>query len=191
MPDADGRIDAVALELDADVSRQILARAAAGDADAFAAIYHHHSGMVYGICARFAGGDPARAGEMTQDVFVHLWHKLHQYTGDGPFAAWVRRLAINQALNALRTEQRRSNHETSYAELPEPDIVSTRSNGEDRMDIESAVSALPGGARTVFLLHDVHGYSDQEIASMTDTTRGTVRSQLHRARKLLRKALAL
>lgn len=191
MYDADSRANLVAPQLDAADLRLVLTRASAGDAAAFAVIYQNHCALVYGVCVRFTGGDAAWASELTQDVFVHLWEKLHQFKGDGPFAAWVRRLATNQAINALRAQHRRSEHETAYAEQPDLDVATVSLPGDDKIDIESAVSALPKGARTVFLLHDVHGYSDGEIATMTDTARSTVRSQLHRARKLLREALTL
>jgi RNA polymerase sigma-70 factor (ECF subfamily) len=189
MHDADSRPNLVAPQLDAADLQLVLTRASAGDAAAFAVIYQNHCALVYGVCVRFTGGDAAWAGELTQDVFVHMWEKLDQFKGDGPFAAWVRRLATNQAINALRAQRRRSEHETVYADLPDPVVATIPFTVDDKMDIESAVSALPQGARTVFLLHDAYGYTDGEIATMTDTARSTVRSQLHRARKLLREAL--
>lgn len=191
MDDADSRANLVARQLDPADLRLVLTRASDGDAAAFAVIYQNYCSLVYGVCVRFTGGDAAWAGELTQDVFVHMWHKLDQFKGDGPFAAWVRRLATNQALNALRAERRRSEHEAPHADEPDLEVAAVRSTQDDKIDIESAVAALPKGARTVFLLHDVQGYSDFEIATMTDTARSTVRSQLHRARKLLREALAL
>jgi len=191
MEDADTRAGLVAQRLDAADLPVVLARAAGGDAAAFAVIYQNYGGLVYGVCVRFTGGDAAWASELTQDVFVHMWEKLDQFNGDGPFAAWVRRLATNQAINALRAHNRRSEHETAYADLSDLDVAAVPLPGHDALDIESAVAALPNGARTVFLLHDVQGYTDSEIATMTQTARGTVRSQLHRARKLLREALTV
>jgi len=191
MDDAGSRANLVAAQLDPADLRLVLTRASDGDAAAFGVIYQTYCALVYGVCVRFTGGDAAWAGELTQDVFVHMWQKLDQFKGEGPFAAWVRRLATNQAINALRAQRRRSEHETPHAHEPDTDVATAPSTHDDKMDIESAVAALPKGARTVFLLHDVHGYSDFEIATMTDTARSTVRSQLHRARKLLREALAL
>ena len=191
MHDVDSRANPVAPQLDAGDLRLVLTRASEGDAAAFEAIYRSQCALVYGVCLRFTGGDAEWAGELTQDVFVHMWQKLDQFKGDGPFGAWVRRLATNQAINALRAQRRRSAHEAAYMEIPDFVPAPAVLTGGDRIDIESAVAALPDGARTVFLLHDVHGYTDVEIATMTNTARSTVRSQLHRARKLLREALTL
>jgi RNA polymerase sigma-70 factor (ECF subfamily) len=191
MHDVDSRVNPVAHQLDAGDLRLVLARASKGDAAAFEVIYRSYCALVYGVCLRFTGGDAEWAGELTQDVFVHMWQKLDQFKSDGPFGAWARRLATNQAINALRAQRRRSEHEAAYMELPDLVAAPRVLSGSDRIDLESAVAALPEGARTVFLLHDVHGYTDFEIATMTDTARSTVRSQLHRARKLLREALSL
>lgn len=169
--------------------RGVIERAQHGDAAAFAQLYAAHRAFVYGICRRFAGDDAEMAQQMAQDVFVRLWETLGQYSARGPFAAWVRRVATNHAINALRTRQRRLRREL-LSDGDEESWPAPSHSIETRLDLERAVASLPAGARSVFLLHDVHGYSDEEIANMMEVARGTVRSQLHRARRLLREALA-
>lgn len=169
--------------LDSDV-----ALAAGGDRDAFERLYRANSGRIFALCIRMAG-DRSAAEELTQDVFVRAWSKLSQFRGDSSFSTWLHRLAVNVVLNA-RKQQGRSNarHEEiddgseslSQPGLPVPGM---------RLDLEAAIAMLPAGARRVFVLHDVEGYTHEEIAEQTGVTTGATKSQLHRARMLLREAL--
>ncbi|HEX2091194.1 MAG TPA: RNA polymerase sigma factor [Longimicrobiaceae bacterium] len=158
------------------------------DPQAFERIYRDNSGRVYALCLRMTG-DSARAGELTQDVFVRAWRKLGSFRGEGEIAGWLRRIAVNLVLNTLRSDRRRhARVETTHA----PEMFDRgRSGGspEAWIELERAIAALPPGARTVFLLHDVEGYTHEEIARMTGITAGTAKAQLHRARKLLRNAI--
>ena len=164
-----------------------VALAAAGDRRAFERLYRQHVDRVYSLCARMAG-DRARGEELTQDVFVRAWEKLHLFRGDSSFSTWLHRLAVNVVLNARKTDGRRDSRleddgdaVSGLAALPHPP--------GDRMDLEAAVATLPPGARRVFLLHDVEGFTHEEIAASTGVTTGATKAQLHRARMLLRQAL--
>jgi len=143
-------------------------------------------------------GTRHRAGELTQDVFVHVWEKLPSWRGESALSSWIHRLTVNFVLSALRTEKRRLTYEEAESgqRITDNDGVTGRPEPsvrprsvEDAIDIENAIAALPPGARTVFVLHDVEGYQHAEIARMTGTAEGTCRAQLHRARKLLMEAL--
>src|ERR1051325_3504222 len=85
-----------------------VARAAAGDRVAFERLYRLHVTRVFSLCARMVG-DRTRAEELTQDVFVRAWEKLHLFRGDSSFATWLHRLAVNVVLNDRKTERRRKN----------------------------------------------------------------------------------
>ena len=173
-------------------------RAVAGDERAFESIYRANAGRVFGVCLRM-GGTRERAAELTQDVFVHVWQRLGSWRGDAALSSWIYRVAVNLVLSNVRGERRRLTHE-----MPEDDLLPggsrdrpegqqreprAESHDGDRMDLERAIAALPPGARTVFVLHDVEGYQHSEIAQMTGTAEGTCRAQLHRARRLLMEAL--
>ena len=170
--------------LDSDV-----ALAARGDRDAFERLYRANSGRVFALCIRMVGDRPA-AEELTQDVFVRAWGKLDQFRGDASFSTWLHRLAVNVVLNARKQQGRhRARHEEmdgeneslSQSGLPVPGM---------RLDLEAAIAMLPAGARRVFVLHDVEGYTHEEIAETLGVQPGTSKAQLFRARAKLRVALA-
>ena len=170
-------------------SREPIARAQAGDEQAFAAIYAAHSGRVYALALRLTS-DPAAAGELLQDVFVRAWERLETFRGDSALGSWLHRLTVNLALTGRRTEVRRLQRVGDASELPPDGGVAPRAGqpGED-LDLERAIAALPAGARTVFVLHDVEGYTHEEIARSAGIAIGTSKAQLFRARRLLREAL--
>jgi RNA polymerase sigma-70 factor (ECF subfamily) len=174
---------------DARIGLDSVGRAQAGDVDAFEAIYREHSGRMYALCLRLVGGDANDATELLQDVFVRAWRKLDTFRGECAFSSWLHRLAVNTMLENARSEGRRT-----ARVLPMDDTSrlagAARSSGvELRLDMEKAIASLPKGARLAFVLHDVEGYQHQEIATQLSVTVGTVKAQLHRARRLLRERL--
>lgn len=169
-------------EIDAEDARA----AAAGDAEAFERLYRAHVSHVYGLTCRLAGSD--QADELTQDVFVRAWQKLHTFRGDAAFGSWLYRLAVNLTygrLRAIGTEKKR----LVESEIPLSRAQSRRDGTEIRLDFDVAITRLPTGARQVFVLHDVEGYKHREIAEIVGITAGTSKSQLHRARMILREHL--
>lgn len=169
------------------------ARAAAGDRVAFERLYRQHVNKVYSLCARMVA-DRARAEELTQDVFVRAWEKLHLFRGESSFGTWLHRLTVNVVLNARKTDGRqRSRFEENDDEAGGIDahagVVGMPLAPGDLLDLEEAIEKLPPGARRVFVLHDVEGYKHEEIAEMLGVTSGATKAQLHRARLLLREAL--
>jgi RNA polymerase sigma-70 factor (ECF subfamily) len=163
-----------------------LARAAAGDARAFEAIYRTHLPRIPSLVRRMTAGRDA--DEVTQDVFVRLWQKLGTFRGDSSFSTWLHRLAVNVVIERFRTEQVRRGRmidgEDIFELLPGP--AQTRDLG---MDFEAALEKLPDGAREIFVLHDIEGYKHHEIATLLEISAGTSKAQLHRARMMLRKHL--
>lgn len=154
----------------------------------FERIYQENSGRVYAICMRMTG-DPARAGELTQDVFVRAWKKLDSFHGRGEIGGWLRRITVNLVLNAIRSDRRRTLR-VEPTDAPEKlEKGGREETPELRVALERAIAMLPDGARTVFVLHDVEGYKHEEISGMTGLAVGTSKAQLHRARKLLREAI--
>ena len=163
-----------------------VARAAAGDARAFEAVYRTHLSRVHSLVRRMTAGRDA--DELTQDVFVRLWQKLGTFRGDSSFTTWLHRLAVNVVIERFRTDQVRRGRmidgEDIFEVLPGP--AQTRDLG---MDFEAALEKLPDGAREIFVLHDVEGYKHHEIATLLEISAGTSKAQLHRARMMLRKHL--
>lgn len=164
-------------------------RAQAGDVDAFELLYREHSGRIYALCLRLKAGDSSDATELMQDVFVRAWRRLSTFRGDCALSSWLHRLAVNTMLENARSDSRRI-----ARVLPMDDTSrlagAARSSGvELKMDMENAIASLPRGARLAFVLHDVEGYQHQEIAEQLSVSVGTVKAQLHRARRLLRERL--
>ena len=172
-------------------SNDDVARAAGGDRQAFERLYRLHVNRIFSLCTRMVG-DRTRAEELTQDAFVRAWEKLDQFRGDSAFGTWLHRLAVNVVLNDRQTENRRRGRLDDSVE-----DVDTVAHGAVRVevppglsiDLERAIAGLPPGARRVFVLHDVEGYTHDEIGELLGVTAGGCKAQLHRARMLLREAL--
>jgi RNA polymerase sigma-70 factor (ECF subfamily) len=168
-----------------------VALAVQGDRRAFERIYRTYVDRVFSVCVRMVG-DRGRAEELTQDVFVRCWEKLGTFRGDSAFSTWLHRLAVNLVLNDQEAEARRRNRHDDGIE--DVDVIAT---SDERslpipglsLDLEAAIAALPNGARKVFVLHDVEGYTHEEIGTMLGVTAGGCKAQLHRARMLLRRML--
>ncbi len=167
-----------------------VALAASGDRRAFERLYRLHVNRVFTLCARMVS-DRTRAEELTQDVFVRAWEKLHLFRGESAFGTWLHRLTVNVVLNDRKTEGRqRSRFEDDEDGDGVDGLAARPTTPGDRMDLEMAIAKLPKGARRVFTLHDVQGYKHEEIAEMLGVTTGATKAQLHRARMLLREALS-
>jgi RNA polymerase sigma-70 factor (ECF subfamily) len=173
----------------------LVSRAQHGDVDAFGELYRKHAGRVFALCVRMSG-DRMQAKELMQDVFVRAWEHLGSFRGDASFGSWLHRLTVNVVLTEARTDRRREARVAPAEDLEAAEARGGRLRsgvGVDpgtAIDIERAIAALPHGARTAFVLHDVEGFSHAEIAELTGLAEGTIRAQLHRARKLLMEALA-
>ena len=161
--------------------------AAAGDRRAFERLYRQHMERVFSLCARMLG-DRVLAEEVTQDVFVRVWEKLPQFRAESAFGTWLHRVAVNVVLSYRKSagidQSRMSNDDGSLDAAPSRPVAV----GE-RLDLEAAISGLPNGARKVFVLHDVEGFTHEEIGVQLGITPGGSKAQLHRARMLLRTAL--
>ena len=167
----------------------LVRRAQNDDHAAFDVLYGQHVGRVFAVCLRMSASRP-EAERLTQDVFVRAWQRLKTFRGDSAFGSWLYRLAVNVVLEDGRSTRRRDAH---LAVVPEPEVLEGQHGAsphdDDRMDLERAIASLPPGARQVLVLHDIEGYKHEEIARMTGSAVGSVKAQLHRARRLLRERL--
>ena len=163
-----------------------VALAAAGDVSAFERVYHAHLPRVHSLVRRMSGGRDT--DELTQDIFVRVWQKLGSFRGDAAFSTWLHRLAVNVVIERFRSDASRRRRllegDDIFETLPAPPLSRDLS-----MDFETALAALPDGAREIFVLHDVEGYKHREIATLLEISAGTSKAQLHRARMMLRRQL--
>ena len=176
----------------------VLARAQAGDHQAFAQLYTLHKRRIYSLCLRMVG-NVAEAEDLTQEAFLQLHRKIATFRGDSAFSTWLHRLAINVVLMQLR-KKGLSLISLDEAMEPNPEEGPSRSFGApdlaltgaiDRLVLERAIGDLPAGYRLIFILHDVEGFEHNEIASMLECSIGNSKSQLHKARLKLREALRM
>lgn len=168
-----------------DSDRTDVALAADGDTRAFERLYRRHAALVYSLARRMASEPEAE--ELTQDVFVRTWQKLHTFRGEAQFSSWLYRLAVNVIYARQRRKSvRRGRFAADEGALERAAAGKRPRSLEIRMDFESAIQHLPDGAKEVFVLHDVEGYKHREIADMLEISEGTSKSQLHRARMILR-----
>ncbi|WP_405235129.1 RNA polymerase sigma factor [Lentisalinibacter orientalis] len=166
-----------------DVADLAVRRARKGDRRAFEQLYRAHVGQVYGLCLRMTGR-PAEAEDCAQDAFIQAWRKLGQFRGDAAFGTWLHRITVNAVL-ARRRRMRPEDPLDDGAELG-----AAAESPADQRDLEAAVATLPEGARHVFVLLAVYGYTHEEAGEMLGIASGTCKAQLHRARRLLAERLS-
>lgn len=169
---------------------ELLARLRAGDPAAERQFYDANVDRVYRLILRMSGR-PELAQEWTQDTFLRAFDRLAQFRGDSALSSWLHAIAVSITLNGLRTHKRR---EAFAAPLEEATTVVSRSTEHGDPDLKSrltaAIAALPDGTRRVFVMHDVEGFTHEEISEALGCAIGTSKSQLSRAREKLRTALA-
>lgn len=167
---------------------EILAGCRQGRPAAQRALYQQLAYPLMGVCLRYCPSR-AEAEDALQNAFIKIFQNLHQYTGQGPFEAWARRITVNTAINAYHQRQQRGPH-VEYDDAPEmahPDGTPLEQLSAD--DLLQLLQTLPLGYRTVLNLYAVEGYSHAEIAEMLGISEGTSKSQLARARRLLESKL--
>ena len=155
-----------------------------GDEMAFRALYRRHSPALYPFVLRVMGGSESDAEDVVQDTWLRAVRGLPAFRWQSKFRTWLLGIGLNRARELLRQRARRG-------ELldPEPPPRLQPPADGDRIDLDRAISRLPDGYRMVLVLHDVEGFTHQEISRRLDIAAGTSRSQLHHARRTLRRYL--
>lgn len=164
----------------------LVARAQRGDSAAFEALYRAHVDKVYGLCLRMTG-NVAEAEDCSQDAFIQAWSKLDKFRGESAFGTWMHRVAVNTVLGRMRKSKREHDRIQAVSDMTSaPESIGDSSSIQE---LEEAMNNLPKGARHVFVLHAVYGYSHDETGSMLGIAAGTSKAQLHRAKRLLAQQL--
>jgi RNA polymerase sigma factor (sigma-70 family) len=168
----------------------IVRRAARGDVRAHEIIYRSFSAPVYSLCLRFTRV-PAHAEDLLQETFMEVIRSIRQFRGEAPLGSWVRRIAVTKALMFLRSAwvSRGQSLDEEYH-----DVTPARADGagdrqDHAIDLDSALGRLPAVSRAVVWLHDVEGFTHQEIAALMGKTESFSKSQLSRAYQRLRPML--
>ena len=166
----------------------ILKRARDGDEEALRSLWSQHSPHIDAVVRRLCG-DAELAADIAQEVWIQIFRALPGYRGEAQFGTWAHRIAVNRTLNALRKVRRIEKWEVDI----DDDSAATEMDSDRGFlaeSIDEAMQQLSPGARTVFVLHDVEGYTHEEIAEHLGITSGGSKSQLFKARAKLRRLLA-
>ncbi len=163
-----------------------IAAAQRSDTQAFEALYRTHVDRVYGLCLRMTGS-VAEAEDCTQEAFIQAWNKLEKFRGDSAFSTWLHRIAVNAVLGRIRKSKRENDRIAAANAMSESPLAAVDTG--ELQDLSEAVDRLPEGARHVFVLYAVYGYSHDEAGKMLGIAPGTSKAQLHRARRLLSQQL--
>lgn len=169
--------------------RELVAGVMAGDEAAFRALYRRHTPRLWPLVLRMLGGRAARAEaeDAVQEAWIRAVEALDSFRWESAFSTWLAGIGLNCAREALRKRKRRN--ETSTDGMLELHDDGARPTPGRRLDLEEAIAALPDGYRTVLILHDLEGYTHPEISDRLGIAVGTSRSQLHHARRAVRRYL--
>jgi RNA polymerase sigma-70 factor (ECF subfamily) len=134
-------------------------------------------------------GNVGEAEDCTQEAFIQAWKKLGKFRGDSAFSTWMHRIAVNAVLGRIRKSKREQDRIRVVAEQAEASPVTVAADTGELRDLAEAIDRLPQGARHVFVLNAVYGYSHEEASNMLGIAVGTSKAQLHRARRMLAEQL--
>lgn len=150
------------------------------------ALYQQYNRLLYGLCLRYSdNADDAQ--DIMQDGFIRIFSKLNTFRGQGSFEGWMRRIMVHTAIEHYRRNSRFFMVDVEQAKGIELDANVLSNMG--REEIMNLVKQLPVGYRTVFNLYVIEGYTHQEIGLMLDISTGTSKSQLSRAKKILKEKI--
>jgi RNA polymerase sigma factor (sigma-70 family) len=157
------------------------------DERAFGALYDRHTGAMYGLALRLTGGDAAEAQSIVHDAWVRAAERLTTFEWRSELRSWLCGFVVRCTRELARDAGRHAG--PAIDDLPLGGADARLSGTLARVDLERAVAGLPAGYRVVFVLHDVEGYTHEEIAAHLGIVPGTSKSQLAHARAALRRAL--
>ncbi len=179
-----------------DDEEAVIALARGGDGPAFSRLMTHYQSACYGLAWRLLG-DAEQAADAVQDAMLHAYNAIGSHRG-GQFRSWLLRITANASYDILRRAQRRPSvslpdPEEGEAELPDAagiDPVAEAGRSAMYAALDRALQLLPEDQRTAVVLCDVYGMDYNEVAAMTKSALGTVKSRIHRGRLRLRQLMA-
>ena len=169
--------------------RDLVSRCLAGDAQAERALYDAHVDRIYRLVFRMAG-DGDLAEDFTQETFIRAFERLEQYRGEASLATWLHSIAVSVTLNGMRKVQRIRLRTTDLSETPLLASEARDIPPDLKTRLFQAIDALSEKLRIVYVMHDVEGYTHEEIGQTLGIPTGTSKARLFDARAKLRTALA-
>jgi len=167
----------------------LIERVLAGEASAERELYDAHVDRVFRLAYRMAG-ESDLAQDFVQETFIKVYSRLATFRGESALSTWITSIALSVALNGLRKVKRFRQREAGLEEAVTVTETRRRTEPDLHIRMRDAIDKLPEGYRTVFVMHDMEGYTHEEIGSALGVQSGTSKAQLFRARAKLREALA-
>jgi RNA polymerase sigma-70 factor, ECF subfamily len=169
--------------------QELIGRVLAGDPSAERTLYDAHVDRVFRLVYRMAG-DMDRAQDYTQETFIKAFSRLAEFRGEAALSTWLGSIAISITLNGLRKVKRVMEREVVLDDALMVSRTTPAAEPDLKDRLAKAIDDLPEGYRVVFVMHDVEGYTHEEISSSLGVHPGTSKAQLFRARARLRESLA-
>ena len=153
-----------------------------GSEAAFGALYDRHTPRAFQVAWRILGGNPHEAEDVVQEAWIRAIGTLDTWRKDVAFGAWLRSITAHVAIDLLRRDRRFAAGADVEAVAPEESV--------EHIDLETAIASLAPGYRAVLVLHDIEGFTHEEIAQQLGITVGTSKGQLFKARRAMRARLS-
>ena len=168
---------------------QLITRVVAGDAAAERELYEMYVDRIYRLAFRLAGDDE-QARDFTQATFIRAFEKIGSFRGESSLSTWLHSIGVSVALNGLRKTKRQQSREAPMEEGLTVGSTRIEADPDLKERMAKAIDSLADKYRTVFVMHDVEGYTHEEISGTLNIPIGTSKSHLFQARSKLRVALA-
>ena len=152
-------------------------------------LFRRYAGKLVGVCQRYANDD-AVAEDIVQDAFIKIFEKIYQFKSEGSFEGWIRRIVVNTALKkytVIRYDKEVSGYEIT--DRNESQMEAAAFSHLNEKELLGLINNLPDGYRLIFNLYVIEGYQHEEIAQMLKIQPGTSRSQLVKARNMLKQQI--
>lgn len=168
----------------------LIARCKAGDRDAHYSLYKLYSKAMYNVGYRITRSEE-EAEDVLQEAFINAFRNLDSYRGDATFGAWLKRIVVNKAINALHKKKHEKMPDDEQWDIPDDEPPTDYGEGMTIERVKKAIEQLPDGYRSVLSLYLLEGYDHQEISEILGITESTSKSQLNRAKHKLREFLVV
>jgi RNA polymerase sigma-70 factor (ECF subfamily) len=168
---------------------ELIARVVAGDAAAERELYETYVDRIFRLTFRLAGDDEL-ARDFTQATFIRAFEKIGSFRGESSLSTWLHSIGVSVALNGLRKTKRMKTREAPMEEGMTVGVIPVEAEPDLKERLAKAIDSLSDKYRTVFVMHDVEGYTHDEISGTLNIPIGTSKSHLFQARSKLRVALA-
>jgi len=167
---------------------ELVKRCKAGERKSQELLYKQFASKMLGVCMRYAT-DKMEAEDMLQNGFIKVFNKLDDYRGDGSFEGWVRRIMVHCSIEYYRKHHKMMQVVDMESEGAEPSVSPLAVSNLDAKDLMALIQQLSPGYKMVFNLYAIEGYSHKEIGEIMGITEGASKSQLSRARTILKEQI--